>query len=341
MKTIRVAINGFGRIGRAFFKLAFQNSEIEIVAINNPGNPADFAYLLNHDTVYGNSGLNIESGEGWLKVSGVKIPFIGEKDPALLPWKEYDVDVVLEATGRFADYEKSRAHLESGAGRVVISSPVHGDAPEGITGRTILMGINDDELKTCDISSNASCTTNAGSPVLAVLQESVGVDKALLNTVHSYTATQSLVDKTHYKDPRRGRAAAANIIPSSTGAALATTKAHRELSGKFDGIAIRVPVLVGSIVDITFISKRDTTKEEINEIFEKAVSKERWQGILSATDEPIVSSDIVGNTHAAIVDLSFTRVIGNLVKVLAWYDNEMGYTNTLVQHVIKTGKESN
>jgi glyceraldehyde 3-phosphate dehydrogenase len=337
MKTIRVAINGFGRIGRAFLKLAITRSDIEIVAINDLGSPENFAYLLSYDSVYGTSDLSIEAGDGWLKVNGVKIPFLNEKDPALLPWKEYDVDVALESTGFFADYEKARAHLYAGAKRVVISSPVNGEAPVGIVAQTILMGVNDDKLQVCDISSNASCTTNAGSPVLGVLKETIGVERALLNTVHGYTASQSLVDAPHHKDPRRGRAAAVNIIPSSTGAAVATTKAHEDLAGKFDGIALRVPVLIGSIADITFVASRDTTVAEVNEIFTSASKEDRWKGILSVTSEPVVSSDIVGNTHASIVDLSFTRVVGNLVKVLAWYDNEMGYTNTLVEHVIKTG----
>jgi len=340
MKKIRVAINGFGRIGRAFYRLAHSESAIDVVAINNLGDIGNLAYLLRHDTVYGGVSFEVLFNEHALIIDGKEIPVYAEKDPAKLPWKKYDVDVVVESTGAFTKYETAKAHLAAGATRVVITAPVKDD-PEaaGVVGATVLMGVNDSALKTCDVSSNASCTTNAGGPLIAILDEGIGIEKAMLNTVHGYTSSQTVVDGTNTKDFRKGRAAAQNIIPSSTGAAIATTKVLPQLAGKFDGVAMRVPVPVGSIVDITFVAKRDTTVEEVNTILKKASGEARWKGIFMATDEPIVSSDIIGNTHASIADLSFTRVVGgNLVKVFAWYDNEMGYVNTLVRHVMETGK---
>lgn len=341
MKKIRVAINGFGRIGRAFLKAARKNGEIEIVAINDLGELENLAYLLKYDTVYGRADFSIEpKGGSALVIDGHEITFLSGKDPAMLPWKDLGVDIVVEATGVFAGYEKAKPHLTAGAKRVVITAPVK-DTPEDahITGGTVLMGVNEEKLSTCTISANGSCTTNAGSPVLSVLHEGFGVEKAMLSTVHGYTSSQSIVDSPNKKDFRRGRAGAQNIVPSSTGAATAVTKALPALAGKFDGIALRVPVPVGSIADITAVLGRETTKDEVNEVFEKAAKDARWKGILSVTDEPIVSSDIIGDPHASIIDLSFTRVVGgNLVKVLAWYDNEMGYAETLVRHVIKTGQ---
>ncbi len=345
MKKVRVAINGFGRIGRAFFRIANESDEIEIVAVNDLGDIDNLAYLLKYDTAYGKSGIDIttrkEEDKGYFRVNGNDILFLQQKEPALLPWNELDVDVVVESTGFFTKYSTSKAHLDAGAKRVVISAPAKDEPVDGITGATVLMGVNDEVLQTTQISSNASCTTNAAGPLMQILNESVGIEKALLNTVHGYTATQSIVDAPNKKDFRKGRAAAQNIIPSTTGAAIAVTKALPELEGKFDGIALRVPVITGSIADITFVSKRDTTKEEINEIFLNAAKDARWKGIFSTVDDPIVSSDIIGAPYAAIADLSFTRVVGgNLVKVMSWYDNEMGYTNMLVQHVIRTGKNT-
>lgn len=343
MKKTRVAINGFGRIGRAFFKVAKDREEIEIVAINDLGDIENLAYLLKYDSAYGKSDFDIETkGEGsetFFIIDGKKIKFLSERDPSQLPWEELSVDVALESTGVFTSYEKSKVHLDAGAKRVVISAPVKDEPPEGINGATILIGINEDKFETCQISSNASCTTNAGSPLIKILDEVLGIEKALLNTVHGYTATQSLVDSPNKKDFRKGRAAAVNMIPSTTGAAIATTKVITSLEGKFDGIAIRVPLLTGSLADITFLSKRDTSVEEVNDILRKAAKEKRWESVFSTTDEPIVSSDIVGRSHASIADLGFTRVAdGNLVKVLAWYDNEIGYTHALIEHVIKTGK---
>ena len=249
---------------------------------------------------------------------------------------KYNVDIVVESTGFFTSYEKSKVHLDVGAKRVVITAPVKGEAVPGITGATVLMGINDDKLATCQISSNASCTTNAASPVITILHDKIGIEKAILNTTHAYTGTQKIVDGPGGKDLRGGRAAAQNMVPSSTGAAIAVTEAVPDLKGKFDGIAVRVPVIAGSIADITFIAKRNTSVEEVNQILRDAAKDPRWAGIFKVTDEPIVSSDIVGELYGAIADLDMTRVVdGNLVKVLSWYDNEMGYTNTLVQHVVK------
>jgi len=340
MKKTRVAINGFGRIGRAFFRAAYGNEHFDIVAVNDLGDLENLAYLLTYDTVYGGLPFDVSYEAGKLMVDGHALNCLSIREPKELPWGDLEVDVVVEATGIFASYEKAKVHLESGAKRVVVTAPVKDDpAAAGVEGATILMGVNDDALKTCQISSNASCTTNAASPLIAILKDTVGVEKALLNTVHAYTATQSLVDGPNKKDFRKGRAAAQNIIPSTTGAAIATTKAHTELEGKFDGISMRVPVPVGSLVDITFVAKRDTTVEEVNDALRKAALSPEWSPRFAVTEEPIVSSDIVGAGYGAIADLSFTRVVGgNLVKVLGWYDNESGYTQTLVEHVEKVSQ---
>lgn len=329
----KIAINGFGRIGRTFFKMAHDHPDFEIVAVNDLGDIENLAYLLRYDTAYGQSGLSVEVADGSLIVDGKKVAFLQERDPKALPWGDMGVDIVVEATGFFASYEKSKMHLEAGAKRVVISGPVKDDAAAaGVTGATVLMGVNDATLATCSISSNASCTTNATSPVVAIMKETVGIEKAILNTVHAYTSTQAIVDGPA-KDFRKGRAAAQNIIPTSTGAAVATTMAHTDLEGKFDGIAIRVPVPVGSVVDITFIASKDTTVEEVNKCLTDAAADQKWNNLFAVTNEPLVSSDIVGARYAAIADLGMTRVVdGNLVKVLAWYDNETSYTHTLVEH---------
>lgn len=346
MQKIKVGINGLGRIGRAFLKLAISRPEIEIVAINDLGDAENLAYLLKYDSVYGKSDLRVEAnpsaqlgaGGTALFVNGHKIVITSEREPAKVPWGELGVDIVVESTGFFESYEKAKGHLDGGAKRVVITAPAKGDG-EGTLGETVLVGINEEKLQSCKISSNASCTTNAGSPVMAILDEALGIEKAILNTVHAYTATQKIVDGPDAGDFRRGRAGAQNIVPSTTGAAIAVTKALTGLSGKFDGIAIRVPVPVGSIADITFISSRDTTVEEVNDILRKASEEDRWKNIFTVTEEQVVSSDIVGDTHASIADLSFTKVVGgNLVKVLAWYDNEMGYANTLVEHVVRAAE---
>lgn len=328
--AIRVAINGFGRIGRAFARRSY-GRDIEIVAVNDLGSLENLAYLLRYDTVYGRAPFSVEAKDGNLIVDGKEVKFFSEKDPTQLPWKELAVDVVVESTGFFTEYEKAQSHITAGARRVVISAPAKGDI-----GATVLMGINEEKLATCEITSNASCTTNSASPVIAILDEAIGIEKAVLSTTHAYTASQSIVDGPSKKDVREGRAAAQNIVPTSTGAATAVAQAYESLAGKFDGISLRVPVSAGSIADITFIAKRPTTKEEVNEILRDASTKVRWEGIFRATDEELVSSDIVGEPYASIADLSMTRVVGGtLVKVLAWYDNEMGYTESLVRHVIK------
>lgn len=331
---VRVAINGFGRIGRTFMRSAFGHPDFEVVAVNDLGSLENLAYLLKYDSVYGRAPFDVEVKGDKLIVGGKEITFLQERDPEKLPWGDMDIDVVIESTGFFASYEGSKKHLTGGAKRVVISAPVKDEAQaSGVKGTTVLMGVNEGELATCDITSNASCTTNATSPLIAILKESVGIEKAILNTVHAMTSTQALVDSPA-KDFRKGRAASLNIIPSTTGAAIATTLAHPELSGNFDGMAMRVPVPVGSIVDVTFIASRDTTVEEINQALQSAAGEARWKNIFAATDEPIVSSDIIGSRVGSIADLSFTRVVGgNLVKVLAWYDNETSYTQTLVEHV--------
>ncbi len=337
MKKTKVAINGFGRIGRAFLKIAWERPEIEIVVVNDLGSIDNLSYLLRHDSVYRNWEHQVEIKNENLIIDNKEVKFISEKDTTKLPWKELEIDVVVESTGIFTSYDKASFHLEQGAKKIVISAPAKGESKT--KGETVLLGINEEKLGTCDITSNGSCTTNAASPLIAILDEAIGIEKALLNTVHGYTASQSLVDGLSKRNLRSGRAAAQNIVPSSTGAAIAVTKAFPNLSGLFDGISLRVPVLAGSIVDITFVAKRDTTEEEVNEILKKASKDPRWDKLFDVTEDNLVSSDILGNSHASIADLEMTRVVDkNLVKVLGWYDNEMGYTYTLVDHVIKVGK---
>lgn len=333
--AVRVGINGFGRIGRAFLRAAWGDRLLEVVGINDLGDLNNLAYLLQYDSVYRTFPAKVAVEGGGLVVGGKKINVTSEKDPSKLPWGSLNVDVVVESTGVFDSYEKAATHVTAGAKRVVITAPVKEDTG----GATVLVGVNEDKLSTCQVSSNASCTTNAGSPLIAILDEALGIEKAVLNTTHAYTATQSLVDgPVKGEDFRRGRAAAQNMSPSSTGAAVAVTKAYTELAGKFDGIAVRVPVVAGSLADITFIAKRETNVEEVNNILETAAASERWQGIFTVSKEPLVSSDIIGTTYASVADLALTRVVGgNLVKVMAWYDNEMGYAHTLLRHVKAAG----
>lgn len=342
----RIAINGFGRIGRLFFRQAFGQKGLDIIAINDLGDIENLAYLLKYDSVYRTYGKKVEvqrdgdGGTGYLVVDGKKIKVVQEKELSKLPWKYLKIDVVVESTGVFESFEKAAPHVTAaGAKKVVISAPAKDE--EGVSGgKTVLMGVNEDALKTCQISSNGSCTTNATHPVIAVLMENPGIQKAVLSTVHGYTATQNLVDgPTKGKDYRRGRAAAVNISPSFTGAALSVTRPLPELQGKFDGLAYRVPIVTGSLADITFVAKRKTSVEEINEILKKAASSKRWNGILSVTEDQIVSSDIIGMSYASLIDLQYTKVIdGDLVKVLSWYDNEYGYVTTLVDHVRKAAE---
>jgi glyceraldehyde 3-phosphate dehydrogenase len=337
MKPVRVAINGFGRIGRAFVRRSY-GRDIEIVAVNDLGSLENLAYLLKYDTIYRKAPFTVEEKGGALMVDGKKVEFLSEKDPAALPWKGLDIDVVVESTGLFTDYEKAKAHLTAGAKHVVISAPVKDDVT-GL-GTTVLMGLNEEKIKTCPITSNASCTTNSASPVIAILDEALGIEKAILSTTHAYTASQAIVDGPSKKDMKEGRAAAQNIVPTSTGSAIAVAQAYPSLVGKFDGISLRVPVPAGSIADITFIAKRNTTAEEVNTILTMAAEQPKWEGIFKVSNEDLVSSDIIGEPVASIANLGMTRVVdGNLVKVLAWYDNEMGYTESLVRHVLKAGRK--
>ncbi|MDO8537026.1 MAG: type I glyceraldehyde-3-phosphate dehydrogenase [bacterium] len=335
MKSARIGINGFGRIGRLFFRQAFELPDLDVVAVNDLGDLENLAYLLKYDTVYGRYAKSVESKNGHLIVDGKEIKFLQVKDPGALPWKDLKIDIAIESTGFFESYEKAKVHLTAGAKRVVITAPAK-DA-DGTEGKTVLMGVNEGELQATVLTSNGSCTTNAASPVVQIMSENPGIEKAILNTVHGYTATQNLVDgPTKGHDFRRGRAAAQNIVPSTTGAAIAVTRAIKSLEGKFDGMAIRVPVATGSVADITFVSKRSVTTEEINDIFRKAANEPRWKGILKVSEDQLVSSDVIGEPYGAIVDLNFTKVVdGNLVRVLSWYDNEAGYVSTLVRHVQK------
>ena len=333
---IRVAINGFGRIGRMFFRVGFPREELEIVAINDLGDIENLAYLLRHDSVYRDWGHDVSVHEGKLVVDGKSIAFIQEKDPTKLPWKDLEIDVVVESTGLFETFEKAKVHVVSGAKRVVISAPAKDD--ECDDAKTVLMGMNEDELENISVSSNGSCTTNSVHPAIQVLNETIGVKKAMLTTVHAYTATQKLVDGPDKGDWRRGRAAAQNISPSTTGAAIAVTRVVKELQGKFDGIAVRVPVISGSLSTVVFLAARPTSIEEVNEALTKAEQTARWKGVFKTTTDPLVSSDIIGIPYASLVDCSLTNVIdGDLVSIGAWYDNEMGYTHMLVEHVIKSG----
>lgn len=336
----KVAINGFGRIGRLFFRKAFGNPNFEIAAINDLGDVENLAYLLKYDTVYGRYDKEVSfikaEGKNAILVDGKEISFVSEKDPTLLPWGALGIDLVVESTGVYESFEKNQAHIKAGAKRVVISAPAK-DA-DGELGRTVLMGINDDVMASCAVTSNASCTTNGISPVVAVLSEQLGIVKAMMTTAHAYTNTQTMVDSpVKGSDFRRGRAGAQNIVPSTTGAAIAVTRAFKGLEGKFDGIALRTPVPSGSVADITFLASRPTTVEEVNAILREAAQSPRWKGILTVTDEQIVSSDVLGQETGALVDLHMTKVVdGDLVKVLAWYDNEWGYVSMLMKHVTKS-----
>ena len=323
----KIAINGFGRIGRNAFKLAFERDDIEVVAINDLTDTKTLAHLLKHDSTYGTYHYDVSYDENSIFVDGKQIRVLAEKDPALLPWGEFGVDVVIEATGLFVQPDKARAHINAGAKKVVISAPAKGEGA-----KFIVLGVNEHELtREDDIISNASCTTNCIAPVMAILEREFGIEKSLMTTVHSYTASQRILDAPA-KDLREARSAAENIVPTTTGAAIATAKVIPSLVGKFDGLSVRVPTAVVSLSDITAVLKRNTTKEEINEVFKRAAADPFYQGILTVTEEPLVSTDFKGNSHSTIVDLELTNVVGgNLVKVVAWYDNEWGYSNRLVE----------
>lgn len=333
MKT-RVAINGFGRIGRNAFKIAFDRSDLDIVAINDLTDTKTLAHLLKHDSNYGLYSKEVDSDEHHLIVDGNKIKVTAEKDPADLPWKENEVDVVIESTGFFVKPELAKAHIKAGAKKVVISAPAKGEGAN-----TIVLGVNDDDLeKAGEIISNASCTTNCITPVASVIENNFGIQKAMMTTVHSYTASQKLQDAPA-KDLREARNAAENIVPTTTGASIAASQALPALKGIFGGLSIRVPTPVVSLSDFVIITKKHVTVEEVNEAFKKAAQEPYYQGILAVTEEELVSSDYIGNSHSATVDLKLTAVIdGNMLKVVAWYDNEWGYSNRLVEVVADTGK---
>jgi len=332
---IKIAINGFGRIGRIFFRQAFGHPDLEFVAINDLGSAENLAYLLKYDSVYGHYEKNVEAKDGILIVDGQEIKLLQEKEPGKLPWGDLGVDIVVESTGVFESHDTAKGHLDAGAKRVVLTAPAKDDITP-----TATPNVGIDFLKLDKITTNASCTTNSVTPVMSILMAEPGIKKAVLSTTHAYTATQGLVDGPDRKgDFRRARAAAANIVPSTTGAALAVTKALPELAGKFDGIAIRVPVIAGSLTDFTFIAVRPTSVEEINKILKDASEKKEWEGIFTVTDEQLVSTDILKQPYGAIVDLSMTKVIdGDLVKVLAWYDNEWGYCAMLLKHIESVAK---
>jgi len=333
--TARIAINGFGRIGRAAFKIMQDRTDCEVVAINDLGSISNLAYLLKYDTAYGRYNKEISFDEHNLIVDGKKIPILAEKDPNLLPWKDYNIDVVLECTGFFVKDDSAKAHINAGAKGVVLSAPAKG---EHNTVQTFLRGVNDSNYLGQDVVSNASCTTNCIAPVVEVINRHFKILKSVMTTVHSYTASQSIVDGPN-KDFREGRAGAHNMVPTSTGAAIATTLVIPELKGLFDGISVRVPTIVGSLSDMTFVVEKKTTVEEINKILEEEANSDRYKGILGVTREALVSSDIIGTTQSSIVDLELTRVIdGDLVKILAWYDNEWGYSNRLVEMALLMAK---
>lgn len=330
MSKIKVAINGFGRIGRVTLRALLQRNNIEVVAINDITDSATLAHLFKYDSIHGkfNGTVSVE-GDG-IKINGHHIKITAQKDPAALPWKDLGVDVVIESTGLFLDRASAEKHLAAGAKKVIISAPAKGDI------KTIVIGINDKDLKSTDtIVSNASCTTNCAAPMAKVIHENWGIEVGFMTTVHAYTSDQRLQDSPH-KDLRRARAAALSMIPTSTGAAKAITEVLPELKGKLTGDSIRVPVPDGSITDFTFIVKKPTTVAEINAAFKK-VSEGALRGILEYSEEPLVSADIVGNTYSCVFDSGLTAVIGNLVKISGWYDNECGYSNRLVDLIVKVG----
>lgn len=333
MKT-RVAINGFGRIGRNAFKVAFERSDLEIVAINDLTDTKTLAHLLKYDSNYGTYQYEVGYDDKGIIVKGQHIAVLAEKEPSALPWKDHNVDVVIESTGFFVDPAKAKAHIDAGAKKVVISAPAKG---EGAT--TIVLGVNEDALQgSSDIISNASCTTNCITPVAAVIESNFGIEKAMMTTVHSYTASQKLQDAPA-KDLREARNAAENIVPTTTGASIAAAQAFPALQGIFGGLSVRVPTPVVSLSDFVIITKKSVSVEAVNDAFRQAAKEPYYQGILDVTEDELVSSDFIGNSHSAIVDLNLTAVVaGNMLKVVAWYDNEWGYSNRLVEVVADTGK---
>ncbi len=338
MSKVRVAINGFGRIGRSAFKVLHARDDVEVVAINDLADNKTLAHLLKYDSNYPGHDWykTIEASEHGIMVDGKELLVFAEKEPASLPWAAHNIDVVIESTGFFVDPALAKAHVEGGgAKKVVISAPAKG---EGST--TIVLGVNDDDIQGVgDVVNNGSCTTNCVSPVAAVIESAFGIEKAMMTTIHSYTSDQRLQDSPH-KDLRRARAAAENIVPTSSGAGIAVSEVIPELKGQFDALSFRVPTSVVSISDFAIVTKKNVTIEAVNDVFKKAAKEPYFQGILGVTEEELVSSDFIGNSHSAIVDLKLTNVVGgNLLKVVAWYDNEWGYSNRLVELVVDLGKE--
>lgn len=320
-----VAINGMGRIGRAALKVIMETSGLDLVAVNDIASLDNIAYLLRYDSVYGRYDKTVEVGVGMLKVDGQEIKYLSERQPEDLPWAELDVELVFECVGIFTKQEDAARHIKAGAEYVIISAP-----PKSKETPTVVHGVNRPDGNP-QIISCASCTTNSITPIVEILGRRVGIKKAMLTTVHAYTSSQALVDSPAGK-PRRGRAAAFNIVPTSTGAAIATTKALPQYEGKFDGVSLRVPVPVGSISDLTFVMERNTSVEEINSILSEEASLDRYEQVIGVSDDNLVSSDIIQDPRACVVDLTMTQVVdGDLVKVMAWYDNEWGYTNQMIR----------
>lgn len=326
---MRVAINGLGRIGRATFKILVSTPELELVAINDLAAPDNLAYLLNHDTVYGRYHIRVNADGDALTMADKRYAVFGARDPHDLPWKALGVDVVFECTGKFNTRDSLAGHLEAGAKRVILSAPAKDDDIP-----TVVYGVNAYDEKAGPILSCASCTTNCVTPILEIVDRRLGLQKALMTTTHAYTASQALVDGQH-KSRRRGRAAAANIVPSVTGAAVATTRALPNLTGRFQGAAIRVPVPICSLSDIVMLTERETSVTEVNEMFLEEARSDRYAGVVGVTEDPIVSSDVIQDSHASIVDVDMTQVVGgNLVKVMSWYDNEWGYASQMVRQAV-------
>ena len=332
--TTRVGINGFGRIGRNFFRAALeQGADIEIVAVNDLTDNKTLAHLLKYDSITGRFQGEVSYDDEGIVVDGKHIKVLAQRNPADLPWGELGVEVVVESTGFFTDGEKAKAHIEAGAKKVVISAPA-----KNVDG-TFVMGVNeaDYDNATMNIVSNASCTTNCLAPLAKVLEENFGIERGIMTTIHSYTGDQRVLDAPH-KDLRRARAAALNMIPTKTGAAQAVALVLPQLAGKFDGLAVRVPTPTGSLTDLTFIAKKEVSVEAVKAAV-KAAAEGELKGVLKYTEDPIVSSDIVGDPHTSIFDATETKVIGNLVKVLSWYDNEWGYSNALVRLTALVGSK--
>lgn len=333
---IRVAVNGFGRIGRTTFRAGFGNPDIQFVAVNDPGDPSTLLHLLKYDSVFRAFPHETLLDENGFVIEGQKIKVLCERDPLLLPWKDLDVDVVLECTGRFTNKEDASKHLQVGARRVVVSAPVKGGVP------TYVLGANAQHYNNEELINNASCTTNCIAPIASVMVETFGVQKAMMSTIHAVTAEQNLVDGAppgqKKGDLRRARAAYASIIPTTTGAAIATADVIPELKGLFDGIAFRVPVMDVSLTDFVFLLKKRTTVDEINDTLRKASNQPKYKDILGVTDEPLVSTDFIGTNYSTVADLSLTKVVdGDFVKVVGWYDNEWGYSRRLTEMAVKVG----